>query len=418
MRRSTLVMVFLVWGICVTPLALGRGDGLHHRPVQGGGRNPRPEAVSLGEPLPALTSEQRTAFTDGRKEFEAVETAEEGLGPVFNGKSCAECHAQPVIGGSSPNLEKSVVVRIGTLIDGVFDPLAQYGGSVLQRRSLREDDPTYPMAGEQVPPQATLVSHRITPPLFGAGLIEAIPDAQILSRSDPDDLNRDGISGRPNLVLNPETGQTEVGRFGWKAHVSTLHLFAGDAYLNEMGITNPTFPHENLPQGQPIPDGYDPKPETGTQVEDDGKGVDEFTDFMRFLAPLPRRANTTAAQQGQVVFAQIGCESCHVSSMTTGSHTVAALQFKEVRLYSDLLLHDMGRDLADGMVMGSATGSEWRTTPLWGVSRRRFLLHDGRALTFTNAIILHGGEAQAARDRFVRLDRRDREALISFLGSL
>jgi CxxC motif-containing protein (DUF1111 family) len=418
MRRTAFFIGLAVWGFCAMPLALGQRGTPHHHPDRGGELHQEPETSSLGTQLPGLTAEQQAAFTAGREEFITAETREEGLGPVFNGKSCGECHAQPTVGGSSPDLETSVVVRIGTMLDGVFDPLVGLGGPVLQRRSLKEDDPTYPIAGEQIPPQATLVSHRITPPLFGLGLIEAIPAAQILSHSDPNDLNGDGISGRPNLVFDPETGQTEIGRFGWKAHGPTLHLFAGDAYLNEMGITTPTFPHENLPQGQPIPPGYDAIPETGTTVEDDGEGVDKFTDFMRFMSPLPRAAITTSARRGETLFAQIGCASCHVPAMTTGDHPVAALRNQTVRLYSDLLIHDMGPALADGMVMGTATGSEWRTTPLWGISRRKFFLHDGRALTHADAVVFHGGEAQGARDRFFRLTRGDRESLLAFLGSL
>jgi CxxC motif-containing protein (DUF1111 family) len=428
MRRNAFFIGCAVWGVCAMPLALGQRARPHHRPERGGELHQEPEpppagrlipeTTPLGGLLPGLTAEQQAAFTAGREEFVDMETREDGLGPVYNGKSCAECHAQPTVGGASPDLDTSVVVRIGAILDGVFDPLTEYGGPVLQRRSLREDDPTYPIGGEQVPPQATLISHRITPPLFGTGLIEAIPDAEIMSRSDPDDLNRDGISGRPNLVFDPETGRTEIGRFGWKAHGPTLHLFAGDAYLNEMGITTPTFPHENLPQGQAIPDGYDAVPETDGKVEDDGEGVDKFADFMRFLSPLPRPAITTAAQRGEVLFAQIGCANCHTPAMTTGDNPIAALRNKTVRLYSDLLLHDMGPDLADGMVMGSATGSEWRTTPLWGISHRKFFLHDGRALTLSDAVVLHGGEALVARNRYVRLSRGDRELLVAFLSSL
>jgi CxxC motif-containing protein (DUF1111 family) len=249
-------------------------------------------------------------------------------------------------------------------------------------------------------------------------LIEAIPAEEILRHSDPEDRDRDGISGRPNLVGDPESGRTEIGRFGWKAHVSTLHLFAGDAYLNEMGITNPTFPHENLPQGQPIPPEWDAILETGTQLEDGGEDVDRFTDFMRFLAPLQPRAEIAEARFGQRAFNHMGCANCHVPMMRTGSHPVAALQGQAVLLYSDLLLHDMGPDLADGIQAGTASGSEWRTTPLWGVSQKQFLLHDGRARTFEAAIQLHGGEAAASRDRFMRLAPPEQATLLAFLRSL
>jgi CxxC motif-containing protein (DUF1111 family) len=238
--------------------------------------------------------------------------------------------------------------------------------------------------------------------------------------SDPADRDRDGISGTPNRVYNPETGREEISRFGWKAHVPTLRLFAGDAYLNEMGITNPTFPQENLPQGQPIPAGWDAFIETPEKLEDDGEGVDNFTNFMRLLAPLPSGSLSRGplAARGARIFREIGCASCHIPMLPTGDHEVGVLRRQPVHLYSDLLLHDMGPALADGLEMGLASGSEWRTAPLWGLSRRKFLLHDGRALTIEDAIAPHGGEALAARNRYLRLRRGERTALLAFLGTL
>jgi hypothetical protein len=184
-------------------------------------------------------------------------------------------------------------VRIGALRNGFFDPLVGKGGSLLQRRSIKEDAPTCPVEGEQVPPEAIFVSRRITTLVLGAGLREAIPEEEIMKRAALNDRNRDGISGAPNRVINSESGEVEVGRFGWKAHVPTLHLFSGDAYLNEMGINNSTF---------------------------------------------------------------------------SGDYPVAALRRKPIHLYlfSDLLLHDLGPDLADGIEMGLAMGNERRTTPLGG----------------------------------------------------
>src|SRR5207249_4032470 len=200
----------------------------------------------------------------------------------------------------------------------------------------------------------------LSTPLFGAGLIEAIPEATILQNADPGD----GISGRPNRVSNPDTGQTDaLGRFGWKAQVATLHQFAGDAYLNEMGITNPSFPHENLPQGQPIPPGCD----TVADPEDNGDGVIAFENFMKFLAPAPPRTGTVTVPQ---VFSDLGCAKCHVPTMMTGPNPVAALSNQPVNLFSDLLLHAMGAGLADGIEQGSAKGDEFRTAPLWGLSHR------------------------------------------------
>jgi CxxC motif-containing protein (DUF1111 family) len=327
---------------------------------------------------------------------------------VFNGKSCAECHAVPSPGGSGSDLDVALETRIGTLVNGRFDPMEYTGGGLLQQRSIHCVEP------EVVPAETTFVSQRATTPLFGLGLIEAIPDSAILQRADPDDSDGDGISGRPNFVFNPDTGQTELGRFGWKAQVATVHQFSGDAYLNEMGITSPTFPHENKPQGQRIPRGCD----TVDDPEDDGSSVNAFANFMRFLAPAPRRSITEQVQRGERVFSQIGCASCHVPTMTTGNDPVEALRYKQVHLFSDLLLHKMGPGLADGIEQGRAKGDEFRTAPLWGLSYRNRFLHDGGSKTIKNAILRHGGEAHKARNRFEGLDSSDHEALLVFLGSL
>jgi CxxC motif-containing protein (DUF1111 family) len=366
------------------------------------------DSENLTNPLPGLPEQETSDFMAGLEEFMAVETIEEGLGPVFNGKSCAECHAVPSVGGSEPNLGVGRETRIGRLSNGVFDPLdgsvsVNRGGGLLQQRAI--DLPGCHLTGEAVPPEATFVSLRVTPPLFGAGLMEAIPERTILRNA-----SRNG--GKPNYVINPDTGRTELGRFGWKAQVATLHQFAGDAYLNEMGITNPSFPTENLPQGQPIPPGCD----TVSELEDDGSGVTAFANFMRFLAPAPRGPVTDQVRHGEQVFSTIGCAVCHVPTMTTGPNSVAALSRKPVNLFSDLLLHDVGT--GDGIEQGQAKGNEFRTAPLWGLSRRDRFMHDGRSNTTEEAILRHGGEAQNAASSFGELSPSDRDALLAFLGSL
>ena len=367
-------------------------------------------AENLTNPLPDLTDQEKDDFMAGLEDFLEVETVEDGLGPVFNAKSCAECHAVPSVGGSEPNVGVARETRIGRLFNGRFDPLdgsvsVNRGGGLLQQRAINL--PGCHPQREAVPAEATFVSLRNSPPLFGAGLMEAIPEATIVANAS---LN----GGRPNRVFNPDTGTTELGRFGWKAQVASLHQFAGDAYLNEMGITNPSFPHENLPQGEPIPSGCD----TVADPEDDGSGVTAFTNFMRFLAPAPRRPVTVQVQQGEHVFSEIGigCASCHVPTMTTGPNSVAALSNKPVNLFSDLLLHDIGT--GDGIEQGEATGSEFRTAPLWGLSRRDRFMHDGGSNTIEKAILRHGGEAQNARDRFGALSPADHDALLAFLDSL
>src|SRR4029453_2276908 len=366
------------------------------------------DSENLTNPLPGLTVEEGNAFAAGLEDFLEVETVEDGLGPVFNGKSCAECHAVPSVGGSEPNLGVARETRIGRLFNGVFDPLdgsvsVNRGGGLLQQRAIQS--PRCQLKGETVPPEATVVSLRNSPPLFGAGLMEAIPEAPIRGNA-----SRSG--GRPNYVFNPDTGRTELGRFGWKAQVATLHQFAGDAYLNEMGITNPSFPHENLPQGQAMPPGCD----TVADPEDDGSGVTAFTNFMRLLAPAPRRPVTDQVRRGEQVFSEVGCASCHVPTMMTGPNPVAALSNKPVNLFSDLLLHNVGT--GDGIGQGLAKGSEFRTAPLWGLSRRDRFMHDGRSKGIEEATLRHGGDAQNAVNGFGRLSPFDQDALLAFLGSL
>lgn len=383
----------------------------HSKAQQG----PPPEQTTtvLGQSLPGLTADQQTAFESGLKSFSKVEVRADGLGPVFNGTSCAECHKAGAIGGAGLDLTIARVTRIGGIRNGVYSDLTELGGPVLQARSLREFDTACPIPGEVVPPQADFVSHRIATPLFGAGLIEAIPAATILARTQQADP--DGVQGMANIVYNPETGQKEVGRFGWKAQHSSLHLFAGDAYLNEMGITNASFPNENLPQGRPIPPGWGPV----AFPEDQDGDVAVFTSFMQYLAPPGRRLPLTPqVQNGERLFQALRCTACHVPAMQTGANAVAALANKTVPLYSDLLLHRLGNHLADGIQQGQAKGDQFRTAPLWGLSRRSFFLHDGRARDIGEAIQNHGGEATAALQRFQRLGPQDRNALAAFLNSL
>ncbi|MEQ1934428.1 MAG: di-heme oxidoredictase family protein [Fimbriimonadaceae bacterium] len=258
-----------------------------------------------------------------------------------------------------------------------------------------------------------MVGRRITTPIFGNGLIEAIPHSAILASQDPGDANQDGISGRANILFNPETRTKEVGRFGWKCQVSSVHLFAGDAYRNEMGITSPSFPTEVLPQGRAIPPGAD----LVADPEDvNGNAVARLTDFMRFTAaPAPLNAGSPEAR---ALFASTGCASCHTPTMTTGANAVAALANKQVNLYSDLLLHDMGSQLADGIRQGLASGTEFRTAPLWGVRFRRILLHDGRAQTVDQAVRLHGGEATNSISRYIGLTPANRTTLLNFVQGL
>lgn len=366
----------------------------------------------VGGPLQGLTQSDLNIFNQGRNEFLVDETPQTGLGPVFNGTACAQCHQAGAPGGASANLGVSVVTRIGGTVNGQYSDLTQFGGPLLQRRSLREIIPNYPVPGEVIPPQAQFVSRRITTPVFGAGLIEAIPAETILSRSGQN--QGDGVMGVANMVTNPDTGAVEVGRFGWKSQVSTVHGFSGDAYRNEMGITNPSFPTENLPQGNPIPPGADQT----ADPEDEGTDVGLLTDFMRFLAPPAPLPATVNSARGKRIFGEAGCGTCHVPTMTTGLNSNPVFNNRNVDLYSDLLLHHMGPGLDDGVRQGQAAGDQWRTAPLWGLRFRNFYLHDGRATALDQAIKMHGGEAAFSVGQYLTLNRASQQNLIEFLSRL
>jgi cysteine-rich repeat protein len=357
-----------------------------------------PSPLCAPAPHPGLSAAQLARFEDGHAEFLESENPGSGLGPVFNGTRCAECHNRPTTGGSSDR----TVTRIGRLDGGVFEPLTARGGPLLQSEGI--STATCSVPGEVVPGEATLVARRDTPALFGLGLLEAIPELSIRLYKE---RQKPPISGRYNIVEN------RVGRFGWKAQIATLHDFAAEAYRDEMGITTPFLPAEHPPQGGAPT--CDPNPDP----EDGGLDVAAFTDFMVGLAPLPSAPLTREARRGRGRFRRARCHVCHTDRYRTGrGFPVAALRNRRVRAYTDLLLHDMGPLLADGMPQASASGNEFRTAPLWGVRFSAPYLHDGRAATLEQAITFHDGEAAAARDAFLALSPEDRARLIAFLESL
>jgi CxxC motif-containing protein (DUF1111 family) len=377
-------------------------------PPQGpqGPQPPAPPAQQgFGQPLLGLTNAELATFREGRAAFLEAERPEDGLGPIFNGRSCVQCHGVPAAGGSSP----INVTRFGRVENGVFDPLTGLGGSLLQRFSID------PVPREVIPREANVVAERESTALFGLGLIEAIPDAAILANAATS--KPDGIRGRAAMIGDVTNGQIRVGRFGWKAQHATLLAFSADAYLNEMGITNRFFPIENAPNGNraalagndPIADPEDPAVGRGD--------TDALADFMRFLAAPAPIALTASAQIGQTLFASTGCATCHTQSYTTGANSIAALSNKRVDLYSDLLLHDMGT-LGDGIAQAAAGMREMRTPPLWGLRASAPYLHDGRASTIDQAIRLHEGEAAIVRNRYLGLTAAQRRQLLDFLGSL
>jgi CxxC motif-containing protein (DUF1111 family) len=359
-----------------------------------------------GDPFAGLTPEQRTAFEEGKDAFQEEEGIQDGLGPVFNGTSCAQCHFNPVVGGDSNITE----TRFGTTDKNKFDALGDLGGSLIQSQGIDKvickDGASYTFEGEVVPQEAMIKTGRKTTPLFGLGLVDAVPDSTF------ENLEKKG--GKVNRVLDPVSGERKIGKFGWKAQVSSLFVFSAEAYVNEMGITSPFFPAEQCRNGDcsrmaacdPVAD-----------PEDNGEDVQAFEDFMMLLAPIPRGTITASVTAGEGVFDRIGCAECHVSSLTTGPSPIAALNQKTFHPYSDFLLHHVGT-LGDGIEQGKAAGDEMRTAPLWGLRFRSTFLHDAGASTHSAAIEAHDGAAKEAAQAFGRLTAADRQALLDFLGSL
>lgn len=374
---------------------------------QSGGQAP----TKFGDPLPGITPREFEEFSFGLEDFFEVETAEEGLGPAFNGTSCAVCHSVPAIGGFGIMTE----VRAGRRDEhGRFAPLSPGSDSLFQMFSI----PSH-ACQPIIPVEANVIARRAPLPLFGAGLVEAIPDETLLALQDPNDENRDGVSGRAAVVTDIETGDRRVGRFGWKAQHPTLMAFGADAYRNEMGITNDLFPSElafgitpeSLRQCDPIPD-----PEDRLDPSTKRRGIDNFASFMKFLAPPTRGAADDEVRAGDRVFSEIGCAACHVPTLMTGPSENPLFNRRPVMLFSDLLLHDIGT--GDGIDQAAATGAEIRTPALWGLRVRRPLLHDGSASTTEQAIERHGGEAERVRAAFQALTADRRAALLAFLRSL
>jgi CxxC motif-containing protein (DUF1111 family) len=373
------------------------------------------DADVFDAPLPGLTAEEGAAFARGDAEFERRFAPSSGLGPIFNDVSCAACHS-----GDGRGRIDNALRRIGSADDGFLRAL---GGPQIQDRAIAG------AVAERLPAGAA-VSLRLPPPVFGAGLIEAIPESAILANADPGDADGDGISGRANWVTaagyvpGVEIGggaAPRLGRFGRKGQVSNLVEQVVEAYHQDIGITSEFIPVENRNPLSGVPveavdRAGDPEITTAT--------VQAVVHYLRTLAPPAPGADTERRREGRALFASVGCAACHTPVLRTGPSPIAALAGKDVELYSDLLLHDLGDALADGRPDGQATGREWRTTPLWGLRLMRrflggdaFLMHDGRAGSVEEAILLHGGEGARARDAFVALPEAQRRALLDFVES-
>jgi CxxC motif-containing protein (DUF1111 family) len=434
-----------------------------------------PEALSAGEataplnneesysaPLTNIDRERLREFALGRHLFRRIWVAapdeaenRDGLGPTFNRTSCVGCHFQDGRGRapSSPDEPmKSMLIRLsipGADANGGPLPHPVYGGQLQDNgiegvpsegratisyavidgayadgKFYRLSDPSYNFSdlGHGAFGSDILYSPRVAPAIYGLGLLEAVDESTIAALADPDDADGDGISGKMNRVWNGFSGQTELGRFGWKANTATIYAQVAGAAIGDMGITSSAFPRNNC------------LPAQGACVAAPDGGAPELSDsdlaslvlYSRSLAvPVRRKVDDPTVLRGEELFEAAGCVGCHKPTLETGSNAVMAeLNNQTIRPYTDLLLHDMGEGLADGRPDYLATGREWRTPPLWGigllqrVNLHLQLLHDGRARGFMEAILWHGGEGEAARDAVIAMPKEDRLALVAFLRSL
>jgi CxxC motif-containing protein (DUF1111 family) len=441
-------------------------------PVDPGARG---GAAGAGAPLRGLTADESAFFRDGLVRFADVEVVtggkNNGLGPRFNSNQCLSCHAQPAAGGSSPARNPSIAIATLNGARNVVPWFITANGPVRETRFKFNPDgtndggvhnlfvitgrsdaagcniaqPDFLPAGNPVSAQGgnPNVIFRIPTPVFGAGLIEAISESAILANMKADASLKAGlgISGHPNAHLsgnaNRSANDGTITRFGWKAQNKSLLMFAAEAYNVEMGVTNQLFPQERDETPGCL---FNATPEdtvnfttasasasnSNTAVLSD---IEAFADFMRMLAPPTPAPDTPSTVNGRALFGKIGCVHCHTPSFTTGKMIAsgsstspsAALSNQTVNLWSDLLVHHMGRGLADGITQGGAGPDEFRTAPLWGVGQRIFFLHDGRTSNLVEAIEAHKGrdsEANKVVDGFKRLKAREQQDIINFLRAL
>lgn len=488
MRRRAAAAAALVAACVVVAVVIARDDGGAaadaDRALSGGRAGTVADGTvnAFALALRSLSSTERRAFAVGNSFFNrnwvqapASAAGRDGLGPTFNAQSCSSCHlhdgrGRPPSGPRDP--ERGLLLRLSVAgPGGAPQPVRLYGGQLQDRaiggvpaegriritqtpRRGRYADgtpfellaPRYAIVDRAFGPlpRDVQMSPRVAPAVFGAGLLEAVPEATILRRADPADRDGDGVSGRPNRVpdeRSPATTLTEgdaasrrparvrdtrpqatqLGRFGWKANVATVEQQNAGAFNGDIGITSPIFSDENCPAGQRACRAA----HNGGRPEIDARKLDRVTLYTRTLAVPARRAVGSAlTSAGERRFSAIGCTSCHLPKLKTSAGDIAGLSRQTIRPYTDLLLHDMGAGLADGRPDGLATGAEWRTAPLWGiglvrtVNRHTRFLHDGRARNLAEAILWHGGEAHDARERFRSLPARERRELIAFLESL
>jgi len=355
-----------------------------------------------GQPLPGLSGRELQLFNRGEAVFVTEFTPATGLGPLFNSTSCVACHNNPGLGGYGDSVE----VHMSDYHPGAAcNALGLAGGPVVQQHATPALQAALGILGEPTLPGATATGMRTTPVMFGLGLFDAVSDRTIrqLARI----RYSDGVHGRAAVLPDGR-----VGRFGRKATTAALDDFTAGAFFNEMGITNPVNPVEGTVAGKPLPAGVDPAPDP----ELDPMSLRAADAFVKFLAPVAPLPLTPEATRGRELFRDVRCTSCHIPVLTTGYSPIPALRYKRFRAYTDLLLHDMGRELAD-MCNGVANPREFRTQPLIGMQFLDMFMHDGVSETIDEAVQRHGGEGSAARERFFALSSEDRTALVSFVMS-
>lgn len=409
-------------------------------------------ARNLGREERRLFEVGDSLFTQNWVTAPSSTSGRDGLGPLFNAQACASCHVRdgrgkPPEGPDDP--ERGLLLRLSVPgPDGRPVPHPVYGDQLQDRAILdlapegaiaRSERPVAGRYGDGTPytllapayavvpedgrpaPDGLMISPRVAPQVVGMGLLEAIPEDAVRAAADPGDADADGVSGRANRVTDLATGLPALGRFGWKAGAATVRDQAASAFAGDIGITSSLVPDESCTTTQTAcaaaPDGGRP------EIDDQALAAVAF--YTSTLAvPARRDVDDPAVGRGAEVFVASGCAACHTPTWRTGPSATAAAAQQVIHPYTDLLLHDMGSALADDRPDGRASGSEWRTPPLWGlgliedVNGHDRLLHDGRARGAAEAILWHGGEGRAARERFRTAPADDRAALIAFLESL
>jgi CxxC motif-containing protein (DUF1111 family) len=395
-----------------------------------------------GAPLSGLTTGQLSLFNVGFLQFNVKWDPDHGLGPIYTNTDCSNCHTAPTSGGSNNSMRTTFFGALNS--DGSFNPLTNEGGFILQPLSISHFVQACVVVPEIIPADATLMSQRVPPDLFGAGLVDAIPDSTIIAFAGDKGM---GINGMVNTV-NDWNGVPRPGRFGTKAQFASLLQTVGTAFSHDIGVTNPVNPNEDCPNAPPgtpqCPTKLVSKACLKVREPNDpgGKLTIQIFDYPSLLAPNPPSSDTA----GMALFVSTGCALCHNPQYTTKANVklptnftggttavINALSKQPVNLYSDLLIHHMGPGLADCMEFGQAQGDQWRTTALWGLSTRTVYLHDGRTTDLPTAIQLHhsfagqgtacsntypDSEANAVIDAFNALSPDDQATLITFLNTL